>query len=42
MLGAHRKALQQRPKGWEWSGSPDRTIFATSVWGMKLVKYIKG
>jgi len=26
-----KKALQQRPKGWNWSGSPDRTIFATSV-----------
>jgi len=23
------KALWHLPKGWKWSGSPDRTIFAT-------------
>jgi len=23
----NKKALQQRPKGWEFAGSPDRTIF---------------
>jgi hypothetical protein len=22
-----KKALQQMPKGWKWSGSPNRTIF---------------
>ena len=26
-----RKALQLTPKGLKWSGSPDRTIFATFV-----------
>ena len=28
------------PKGWKWSGSPDRTIIATFVWAKKQRQYI--
>jgi hypothetical protein len=27
----NKKALQQMPKGWKWSGSPNKTIFELFV-----------